>query len=152
MLMSELSYYIYYEVKLFRFYNCLNLYFFTLFFIFYQMSSNFKIYFYFSDNSDNSSLFYVFEVLKIVYFLYMQLLNASIIAQIIFYLSLRCFYRIRLNLTNVYNACALCFDIYFSCPRKKEDIVSSTKDMMEDRKLLFDKDCLYLNIDSFLYI
>lgn len=72
-----------------------------------------------------------------------------------FYLSLRCFSRIKLNFTNIYKACALSFDIYFYCPLKSDAMVSSTKDIIESRKPVLENDCLKvfslsLSIDYFL--
>lgn len=75
---------------------------------------------------------------------------------IIFYLSFKCFYSIRLNFTNTSNACELCFDIYFYCPRINEDIVSSTKVIKDSLKPILENDSLnvcyllYFNMDYFL--
>jgi hypothetical protein len=72
-----------------------------------------------------------------------------------FYLSLRCFYNIKLNFTNIYKAWALILEIYFYCPLNNDAIVSSTNDIKESLNPVFENDCLsvrylYFKIDYFL--
>lgn len=49
----------------------------------------------------------------------------------------RCFYRIKVKCIKVSKFSAVCFETSFTSVRKSEDIVSSTKDIIDYLKLVF---------------